>query len=490
MTTATATRGAPETHTLLDDVSVVLSDVRSTVGPTADETVARLEAELRQPLTIAVAGRTNTGKSTLVNALIGNRLAPTGKKECTRAVTWFRYGPDQPQVVCRDGRVIDWWFTEQGQLPVELPVPPPQVQRVDVCLQYEPLRTVTVIDTPGLSSDEDLANQTRRLLDDGHADVLLFVFGGILRDDDRRLVSDFRSRSQWLYDFPANAHGVVSHADRFEGADGPWAKAQQVAAQHAALLASELAGVLPVMGKLAETTDTGALTEKHADWLNAVAALSDDERDSALSWPAAFARHNVLTQAARSALLERLDIYGIKELTSREHKNSSAAGMYDALRAVSGMAALRRRIDILFMRPAAVHKAVRILGDLEAFVRSVTHPGEAQQMLLNRIEDIRLSPAMHTLSELRALAALYSGRCDLGDALVTRRALQLFEETDPVLRLEVYSDPPADIATAAAGAARYWKSFANFAADTLIRFVAETAATSAYLLHRRIRSRP
>src|SRR5262245_51290536 len=43
-------------------------------------------------LRVAVAGRVSSGKSTLVNALLRRRVAPTAAGECTRVVTWFRYG--------------------------------------------------------------------------------------------------------------------------------------------------------------------------------------------------------------------------------------------------------------------------------------------------------------------------------------------------------------------------------------------------------------
>ena len=37
------------------------------------------------------------GKSTLLNALIGEEIAPTDAGECTRVVTWYRYA-DTPRV--------------------------------------------------------------------------------------------------------------------------------------------------------------------------------------------------------------------------------------------------------------------------------------------------------------------------------------------------------------------------------------------------------
>ena len=39
---------------------------------------------LDEPLRVAIAGRVKAGKSTLLNALVGERLAPTDAGECTR----------------------------------------------------------------------------------------------------------------------------------------------------------------------------------------------------------------------------------------------------------------------------------------------------------------------------------------------------------------------------------------------------------------------
>ncbi len=65
----------------------------------------RIGARLEQPIRIALAGTLKAGKSTLVNALVGEDIAPTDATEATRIVTWFRHGPT-PKVTAnhRGGR--------------------------------------------------------------------------------------------------------------------------------------------------------------------------------------------------------------------------------------------------------------------------------------------------------------------------------------------------------------------------------------------------
>ena len=54
----------------------------------------RIGRRLNQPIRIALAGTLKAGKSTLVNALVGENIAPTDATEATRIVTWFRQRAD------------------------------------------------------------------------------------------------------------------------------------------------------------------------------------------------------------------------------------------------------------------------------------------------------------------------------------------------------------------------------------------------------------
>jgi hypothetical protein len=489
----------PGSSALVADVTDLLDRARTVLGRNADAELVRLQAVLGEPLTLAVAGHTNAGKSTLVNALIGARVAPTAATECTRVITKFTFGTHQAQLVPRSGEPQPL-FLPGRRLPDTLPMSPDQVSHLAVSLSYEHLRNLTVIDTPGLSGDKDLANETERLLGlveetekteeteeteqvigGDIADVLLFVFGDSRKDTERDVLRRFRRMSRPRFDFPANALGVLSKADRLGGEDqAPWAAAEAKARAYTDDFADYVCGVLPVMGKIAETTESGGFNETHAGWLRTVAAMPEVDRDEALSYPNAFREYSVLNRSARQDLLNRLDTYGIRVLTRPERADVPASTMRDTLRDVSGIAALRERIDILFVRPAAVHKVVRALAGVKKLVAAAQQT--KSQSLLDDIETIRLSDPMHALAELRALAALYTGRCRLGDP-AQQRALALFERSNPAQRLGVDARAgSAALAETAVIEAVFWRTYANSVGPLLARRVAEIAERSAYLI--------
>jgi len=77
---------------LLDEAIALYRD--DPVGAELETARTRLD----EPLRVAIAGKVKAGKSTLLNALVGEDLAPTDAGECTKIVTWYRHalGYDVP----------------------------------------------------------------------------------------------------------------------------------------------------------------------------------------------------------------------------------------------------------------------------------------------------------------------------------------------------------------------------------------------------------
>src|SRR5215216_3234638 len=147
-------------------VADLCQEVGHRLGGGTQPQVFDVRRRLGEPLRVAIAGRLKAGKSTLVNALIGRRVAPTEVGECTRIVTQFRYGTsDRVDVVRRNGTRASLPLDEAGMIPQRLGVPRAEVSYVDVTLTSDHLRDLTVVDTPGLSSaNTSVSEQARRFL--------------------------------------------------------------------------------------------------------------------------------------------------------------------------------------------------------------------------------------------------------------------------------------------------------------------------------------
>ena len=136
---------------LLADVVALLVDARA-AAPDA-ESAAALDAAVHrigEPLRVAIAGRVKAGKSTLLNALVGEELAPTDAGECTRLVTWYRSGLNyRVDLVPRDGRgeVRECAFRRSPALDIDLGgTPLEDVDHLVVSWPSARLEEVTLVD--------------------------------------------------------------------------------------------------------------------------------------------------------------------------------------------------------------------------------------------------------------------------------------------------------------------------------------------------------
>ena len=209
---------------LLNDVRQLLESAKAVV--TTPEQVGELvaaRARLDGPLRVAIAGKVKAGKSTLLNALVGEQMAPTDAGECTRIVTWYcqshRYLVEA-HTSSGTSRELAYQL-ENGRLTIDLGgTGPEEIERLVVSWPSAKLHDLTLIDTPGLASlSSDVSARTLTFLGPdtatSGADAVVYLMRH-LHEHDLRFLEAFRDQEP---ENRAAIHrlGVLSRADEIGG---------------------------------------------------------------------------------------------------------------------------------------------------------------------------------------------------------------------------------------------------------------------------------
>jgi GTP-binding protein EngB required for normal cell division len=132
---------------------------------------------LARPLTIAIMGEFSSGKSTFVNALLGQTVAPMGVLPTTSTINVFRRGPTGgARVHYRDGRIATLAPTDVEPFLHGLDAAEAaRIRHVEIERTGGRVGEASVVDTPGLNALDAFHEQVaREFLDEADAVVWLF----------------------------------------------------------------------------------------------------------------------------------------------------------------------------------------------------------------------------------------------------------------------------------------------------------------------------
>jgi hypothetical protein len=399
----------------------------------------RLEA----PLHIAIAGPWQSGKSTALNAIMGEEVAPVEVPDGGCVFTWYEdapqpratayssVGPPQELAVTRSATglrvdLVGWRPGEVNDIMVQWPT--------------RALRQATLIDTPPVTGDRSPV--VDRILRD--ADAVLYL----TRDGRASDLQILQATRTGMVDQAAPIHVilVLSRADELNGGR---VDALVTARQLARRLRRDpridalcvnvvaLSGLVGLAGRVMGEADFAAL-----------AALADVPRaeleQSLLSADRFLAGTPPvgLDAVARAALLERFGIFGIRLATTLIRTGcDSRVRLSGELIRRSGFTELRESVNRCFVDRCDVLKARSALAALESLLRARPRPGAGE--LLARIEHILTTT--HDFRELRLLAALQTGAGEV-DATLAPEAQRLLggNGTVPAARLGVEHDTSPD----------------------------------------------
>ncbi|WP_441962962.1 dynamin family protein [Mycolicibacterium houstonense] len=439
--------------------------------PDVHNELDRIGRRLNQPIRIALAGTLKAGKSTLVNALVGEDIAPTDATEATRIVTWFRHGPT-PKVtanhrggrranvpIARDPHDRGLTFSFAGLNPddvVDLDVEWPAAELIDT----------TIIDTPGTSSlSRDVSLRTHRLLvpEDGVPRVDAVVF--LLRTLNAADIALLKQIGE-LVGGSSGALGVIGVASRADEIGAGRIDAMMSAKDVAKRFTEEMdktgicQAVVPVSGLLALTARTLRQSEFVA--LEKLAAVEPAQLTKAMLSVDRFVREDStlpVDAATRAALLDRFGMFGIRISIAVLHAGvSDSVALADELLERSGLIALRVVIDQQFAQRSELLKAHTALLSLRQFVQH--NPIYATPYILADIDPLLADT--HAFEELRLLSLLRSRPTTLNeDEMASLRRIIGGQGTDAASRLGLQPDEPFDGPRAAFAAAQRWRRRAD-----------------------------
>jgi hypothetical protein len=423
---------------------------------------------LDEPLRVAIAGKVKAGKSTLLNALVGEQVAPTDAGECTKVVTWYRDG-SVPRIVLhpRDGLPQPLPVRRRdGALVIDLDgAPAGDVDRLVVDWPSQSLRSATLVDTPGIASTStEVSRRTVAFLDPDdeaptEADAVVYLMKH-LHAADAEFLESFRDQGVAR----ATAVGtvaVISRADEIGGGrvDAMFA-ARGIAQRYAAdpAVRALCQDVVAVAGLLAQTGRTLRHAEHTA--LSELAGLPREELDDSLlsvdRFRAAGAKGGPSTEV-RDRLVRRFGMFGVRLGTTLVRQGTASPDALAAeLVARSGLTELQ---DVLHARITGRRDLLKARSALLA-VEHLLRDRDRGGPLARELE--RILAGAHEFTELRLLAALRAGATGLPRALVPEAERLLGDAgATPAARLGLPPGaPPPQLREAAFAALERWRRHA------------------------------
>jgi hypothetical protein len=407
------------TSPLLQQVRAILARATEAYASTPDAAeLQAARARLDEPLRVAIAGKVKAGKSTLLNALVGEELAPTDAGECTKVVTWYRDGISYRVTLhprTGEARVVP--FTrDAGALDIDLgPTSAGDIDRLVVDWPSASLRQMTLIDTPGIASlSADVSARTHGFLapaDDRvtEADAVLYLMRH-LHSSDVNFLESFHDQ-EFSQATPVNAVAVLSRADEVGvGRLDSMVSAARIAERYRKdpNVRRLCQTVVPVAGLLAQAGET--LREAEFKALQQLGTAPAGETGPLFLSADRFVNSPTtvpLTSMEREHLLDRFGLFGVRLGIAliRQGTVNNASQLATELVRRSGLDELRSVLLSQFAARRDVLKARSALLTVERLLFRAPIPGS--DVLAGELE--RVTAGAHDFAELRLLNALRQG---------------------------------------------------------------------------------
>lgn len=401
------------TQRLLDEAATVYQ-----ADPESRFRIEALRKQAAEPLRVVLVGSVKAGKSTLLNALLGEQLAPTDARECTRIVTWYRYGrtPSIKALHSTNGEIRLPTRRQDDRLELELDgLDADQVEALDITWPAAPLEEFTLVDTPGMASiSTEVGLRTTEFMTHSVAepDAVIYLLRS-LHEHDVDFLRTLNERQG--SDAGIGALAVLSRADELgAGRLNAMAVANKAVdrLRDDPSLEAACETIVPVAGLLALAGQT--LRQSEFASLAKIAALPG-ERLAALMVSAdrflSVEGDDLPSPRVRSQLMQRLSLFGVRlAIAMIQVGASDATTLADELVRHSGLDELKRVIDVHCRRRHPQLKAHTVLVGLQQLM--LDHPRAEARRLGETVDELLSDP--HPFHEMKLLGRVNSARIRLG----------------------------------------------------------------------------
>jgi GTP-binding protein EngB required for normal cell division len=154
--------------------------------------IEALAVDLERPLRVAVVGEFNAGKSSFINALLGEAVAPVGVLPTTATENRLAWAPDR---FVRIARVAGCPEPDRTVAPADLDVTlssldTRSIAHVTIYAPLELLRRIELIDTPGFNApDVSHIERAQAAFEHAHVAIWLFDAAQPLKESERAVLS-------------------------------------------------------------------------------------------------------------------------------------------------------------------------------------------------------------------------------------------------------------------------------------------------------------
>lgn len=408
---------------------------------TLKKSLEEMKERLDMPLRVAVAGIMKAGKSTFMNALIGDNLVYTGNLETTYTVCWFKYAEKPFITVCfRNGDTLEEKYENLALWSVRTyEKENPRINDVKYLIVHYPsevLKKLEFIDTPGLNSQYgtdaqntldflDIQGSEDTIRETSMADAIIYAFSRSAEGFDEELLKAFQQGGSHMSS-PINSVGILTKPD----VTGIWHILEDMTPVQAAFPVAEsimkndnmrrlVYATFPVCAKAVE--GFSALSEDDWRLLDKLAAAPREQVIDLLFDAGSFAgsRDSSFMEfgdiETRSRLMGLLGQYGILELCGQIAVGMTREEMKEILSKKCGMTDVRDMLLSHFGNRTFLIKSQFIFNNLMALSREIRRTNRNNGQLLNVCEELEnrideLMTGVQTLNEFRVLQYYYNGQ--------------------------------------------------------------------------------